>query len=321
MAAVTRRPSPRYAAPPVEPTVAPTLRTLSLGAGVQSTMLLLLSALGELPPLDAAIFADTGWEPRAVYDHLDRIEREVARPAGIPILRVSSGNIRNDALDPTHRFASMPLYVLNQDGTPGMTRRQCTGEYKIKPIKRQVRELLGYPYPARIPRDVFTEQWIGISTDEFHRAKSADVKYTRNRFPLIELGLSRNDCLALLAEHGLQSTPKSACLGCPYHGNRQWRALRDGSPDEWRDVVEFDAAVRAGNARANASGNRLLGQAFLHRSRVPLSIAPIDHVTRGELLEQQVPLPLDEEEAEYGPADGCSPYSCRSGSAADPLDN
>ncbi|CAM5372352.1 hypothetical protein SRIMM317S_00202 [Streptomyces rimosus subsp. rimosus] len=64
------------------------------------------------------------------------------------MLRVSAGNIREDALNPGHRFASMPLHVLNQDGKAGMTRRQCTGEYKIKPIKKQVRALLGYPYPA-----------------------------------------------------------------------------------------------------------------------------------------------------------------------------
>jgi len=57
----------------------PTLRVLSLGAGVQSTSLLLLTAEGRLPALDAAIFADTGWEPRGVYEHLDRLERELAR--------------------------------------------------------------------------------------------------------------------------------------------------------------------------------------------------------------------------------------------------
>jgi 3'-phosphoadenosine 5'-phosphosulfate sulfotransferase (PAPS reductase)/FAD synthetase len=56
----------------------PTLRVLSLGAGVQSTTLLLLAAQRHLPPLDAAIFADTGWEPHAVYEHLDRIDRELA---------------------------------------------------------------------------------------------------------------------------------------------------------------------------------------------------------------------------------------------------
>lgn len=296
-------------------TAEPASRILSLGAGVQSTTCLLLSALGELPKLDYAIFADTGWEPSAVYRHLDEVERRIARPANIPILRVSSGNIRSDALDPGHRFASMPLYILNRDGSPGMTRRQCTGEYKIKPIKREVRRMLGYPHPARVPRGVYVEQWIGISTDEFHRAKDSDVKYTRHTFPLIDLGLSRQDCLKLLAEHGWGSTPKSACLGCPFHGNAQWRQIRDGSPDEWQDVVEFDAAIRAGNARANSEGRPLLGQAYLHRSRLPLDQAPIDRLSRTELAALQSQLPLDEDELENGPEDGCSPFSCRSGEA------
>ncbi|MGW3835100.1 hypothetical protein [Streptomyces microflavus] len=294
----------------------PTLKILSLGAGVQSSSLLALSARGVLPKADFAIFADTGWEPQSVYQHLDRLEREIAEPAGIPILRVSSGNIRDDALDPDHRFASMPLYILNQDGGPGMTRRQCTSEYKIKPIKKKVRELLGYPYPARIPRGVHVEQWVGISTDEFHRAKDSDVKYMRNRHPLIELGWSRSDCIRYLTSLGLADTPKSSCLGCPFHGNAQWRSIRDESPEEWADVVDFDARIRKGNARATASGNRLLGQAFLHRSRVPLSEAPIDHVTAAEWAarQQTVEGPTDPaglEELERGVTDGCSPWSCR----------
>ncbi|MET8577351.1 hypothetical protein [Streptomyces sp. NPDC005012] len=281
--------------------------------------MLALSARGVLPRVDYAIFADTGWEPKAVYDHLDRLEREIARPAGIPILRVSSGNIRNDALDPDHRFASMPLYVLNADGRPGMTRRQCTGEYKIKPIKRQIRELLGYPHPVRVPKGVFVEQWVGISTDEFHRAKDADVKYMRNRHPLIDLGWSRDDCVRYLTSIGLADTPKSSCLGCPFHGNAQWRHIRDTSPKEWEDVVAFDAAIRNGNARSNATGNQLLGQAYLHRSRVPLTEAPIDHVTASEWAAMQRQLgddSVDAEELEAGIVEGCSPWACR-GAAPD----
>jgi hypothetical protein len=46
------------------------MRTLSLGAGVQSTTLLLMSLDGTLPKVDCAIFADTGWEPARVYEHL-----------------------------------------------------------------------------------------------------------------------------------------------------------------------------------------------------------------------------------------------------------
>lgn len=189
-----------------------------------------------------------------------------------------------------------------------MTRRQCTGEYKVKPIKKKIRDILGYPYPARVPKGVFVEQWIGISTDEFHRAKDADVKYMRNRHPLIDIGWSRSDCVRYLTSLGLAETPKSSCLGCPFHGNAQWRKIRDTSPAEWEDVVEFDAAIRKGNARANATGNVLLGEAFLHRSRVPLGEAPIDHVTRGERAALD---DADAESAELGVVDGCSPWSCR----------
>lgn len=309
------------------------LRLLSLGAGVQSTTVLMLSAEGRLPRLDACIFSDTGWEPQAVYDHLDRLEREVALPAGIPIHRVSSGNIRSDALDPEHRFASMPLYILNRDGSPGMTRRQCTNEYKVKPIKEAVRGLLGAPLeenrsgrvrPGRVPAGRRAEQWIGISTDEAHRAKDSDVGYISHAFPLLavgveaepelrgslgSLGWSRKDCLRYLASRGWSSTPKSACIGCPFHGNRAWRDLRDNSPAEWADAVAFDAAIRKGSARATAQGDNLIGQAYLHRSRLPLSEAPIDHVTSVEARSAQTD--LFDAIAEEEEPDGCSPFACR----------
>lgn len=308
----------------------PTLRVLSLGAGVQSTALLLLAAIGTLPKPDCAIFSDTGWEPQHVYDHLDRIEREIAAPAGITIHRVSSGNIRNDALDPNHRFASMPLYVKNADGGDGMTRRQCTSEYKLKPIKQQVRTLLGAKpkdtgVPGHVKRGRWAEQWVGISTDERDRAldqdgtlKTGDVLYSRNRYPLLELDMSRDQCELLLARHGFGDTPKSACIGCPFHTNRQWREIRDHQPEDWSDAVAFDAAIRAGSARANANGKTLLGQAFLHRSRVPLSEAPIDRVTSHEWAGRQADvlhmLALDEFEEsleDQSSLAGCSPFGCK----------
>ena len=56
------------------------MRILSLGAGVQSSTLALMIAHGELPPVTAAVFADTQWEPRKVYEWLDWLETEVQRP-------------------------------------------------------------------------------------------------------------------------------------------------------------------------------------------------------------------------------------------------
>jgi hypothetical protein len=308
---------------PKPTTSPPALRLLSLGAGVQSTTLLLLAAEGLLPRLDGAIFADTGWEPAAVYEHLDRLEREVAQPAGIPVYRVSAGNIRHDALDPEHRFASMPLFVKNPDGGDGMTRRQCTAEYKLKPIKAQVRLLLGYPHPKPVPRGMYAEQWIGISRDEFGRAKDSGINYLKSVFPLLGMdgaadgreGWTRDDCLRYLAARGWAFTPKSACIGCPFHGNAQWRRLRDESPAEWADAVDFDRAIRAGNARGTARGKPLLGEAYLHRSRLPLDEAPIDRVSSYEWAAKQTDVfgQIADVELEGGDPDGCSPWSCRSG--------
>lgn len=313
----------------------PALRLLSLGAGVQSSATLILSARGDLPKLDGAIFADTGWEPPRVYAHLQRLMREVAEPAGIPVYQVAAGNIRADALDSESRFATMPLFIRNPDGTEGMARRQCTGDYKVKPIKRKIRELLGHPHPEPVPKGLYVEQWIGISTDERGRAmevdpdapegtrrlrlKVGDARYARNRYPLLELGMSREQCEVLLAGTGFDGTPKSACVGCPYHSNRQWRDMRDNHPDEWADAVEFDESVRHGSARATAQGQDLIGNAYLHRARVALPLAPIDHVTSAEWRSRQTDILhmlavdefeeslSDEEDRELG---GCSPFSC-----------
>jgi hypothetical protein len=86
---------------------------------------LLLACKGEIPPFDAAIFADTGWEPRQVYAQLDTARRLGAQ-AGIPVQTVSNGNIRLDTLNPATRFVTMPLFVKNPDGSRGMGRRKCT---------------------------------------------------------------------------------------------------------------------------------------------------------------------------------------------------
>lgn len=290
----------------------------STGAGVQSTAIALLIADGKLPAPDVAIFADTGWEPAAVYRQVDRLA-EVYESAGVEFIRVANGNLRNDAIDPDHRYASIPYFVRNPDGSEGMGRRQCTSEYKLTPISRKIRELLGAKPPdfRRVPKGKSAEQWVGFSTDEVMRANrrkdSRGVQYLTTRYPLLDLGMSRADCEQYLAERGWGHTVKSACIGCPFHGNRQWRELRDNHPDEWADAVAFDAAIRKGGSR----GLPLNGEAFLHRSRVPLDQAPIDHVTAREAAEnyaagQPSLLALIED----GEADGCSPYGCRSGEAS-----
>ncbi len=87
--------------------------------------MLLLACEGVIPRFDVALFADTGWEPRTVYTNLERLTAH-AENNGIPVRRVSAGNIRTDALDSKHRFVSMPLHTLNRIAS-GVIERAVTG--------------------------------------------------------------------------------------------------------------------------------------------------------------------------------------------------
>lgn len=186
-----------------------------------------------------------------------------------------------------------------------------TSEYKVRPLKMAARQLLGYPHPRRVPRGVFAEQAIGISTDEFTRAKDADVAYLRNVFPLLELGWDRARCIEYLAERGFGDTVKSACVGCPFHGNAGWRWIRDHDPDGWVEAVKFDKAIRHGYPHATERGQPLHGRYFLHRSCKPLDEVDLEPRTASRPHLRLV----STDAAEEADPDGCSPWSCRSGTA------
>lgn len=245
------------------------IRVLSLGAGVQSTTLALMAAAGEIDTPDCAIFADTGWEPAAVYSHLARLSDALP----FPVHMVSAGNLRNDIVGSTNstgqRVASVPWFMRMPNGGEAMGRRQCTAEYKLRPIQRKVVELMGGKRPKG-----GCEMLVGISTDEAIRMKPSRVQYIRNRWPLIEKRMNRNDCHKWLDRAGW-SAPKSSCIGCPFHSNAQWRQLRDEAPDEWADAVAIDKAIR------DQSHRGIRGQQYMHRSLKPLD--EVDLRTASEL--------------------------------------
>ena len=134
-------------------------RALSLGAGVQSSVLALLVSRSDprlvengYPKPDVAVFADTGWEPDYVYRHLDWLEQQL----DYPLIRVSSGDLRSNLKKARtvsgHSFVDVPLFTVNEDGKKGMLRRQCTSHYKVRPIYRRIRELAGGPARPAIPK-------------------------------------------------------------------------------------------------------------------------------------------------------------------------
>lgn len=248
------------------------IRVISLGAGVQSTTLALMAAKGEIAPVDCAIFADTQSEPKSVYEHLARLMEPGVLP--FPVLVESKGSLRQEILDAcsgkSGAWGRPPLFVLNPDGSHGMTNRQCTEDYKIDVIGRKIRELASVPPRHRGPKEIVVEQVIGISMDEAHRQRDAKFRWIRNVYPLVDLGLNRNDCLKKLAAWGW-SAPKSACTFCPYHSDVMWAEMKRNDPESWQDAVLVDRALRT---HQGVAGFR--GHVFLHAERKPLEEVDFD---------------------------------------------
>ena len=111
---------------------------ISLGAGVQSTVVYLMAALGEVQPMPtAAVFADTHWEPRHVYEHLDWL---VSLELDIPIHTVSAGNLFANTWDGSrtktgrrYPFTDIPAFAAKPDGKRGMGPRQCSDMRTMRP--------------------------------------------------------------------------------------------------------------------------------------------------------------------------------------------
>lgn len=244
-----------------------TYRYLSLGAGVQSSALLVLAGTGRVPKPDVAIFADTGDEPAWVYRHLE-VLKEWAEPRGIPIHRVSYGCLSEHVIQRHRglrsRFAAIPAFTLGTDGRAAPLGRQCTREYKITPIEKEVRRLMGYKPRQRIPKDAATSM-IGISLDEVTRISQSRTPWITNTYPLVDLGLCRSDCLRISVEAGLPEPRKSSCIFCPYHSDRFWRELKRDNPEEWARAVDFDHEIR------DMSMSGVKRPVYLHRSLVPLN--------------------------------------------------
>lgn len=254
-----------------------------------------MSIAGELPKLDHAIFADTGWEPAAVYRQMDWLEEQAAA-VGINVLRVTLNDITHDGFtsikddaitaqkaggmmglnaeekaavkarggqDHPGRWASMPYFTLGPNGEKGQIRRQCTYEYKIRPIERCLRRrVLGLKPRQRAPKEPVIRRWYGISLDEMQRMRTSDEPWCMNWYPLVERRMTRTLCYQWLDEHGFPEPPRSACIGCPYHHNREWREMKENRPKEWQEAMEFDRTIR------KCGGMR--GDVFLHADRVPL---------------------------------------------------
>lgn len=240
------------------------ISVISYGGGVQSTAMLVLAAEGKLGyEIDAALFSNVGDDS----EHPDTLRyiREVITPwaeeRGVPVRELKK--VTKDGEELTlwkllerENTPSIPIR-LEPVGMPA--NRSCTNHFKVQVIGKYLKEMGATKNnPATV--------CVGISTDEIHRADGGKHKplYQKSVYPLIELGLSRADCLRVIRDAGLPEPRKSACWFCPYTRSSQWAEMRRDEPELFAKACDLEDSI---NKKRQEQGKPA---AYLSRLKAPL---------------------------------------------------
>lgn len=86
---------------------------------------------------------------------------------------------------------------------------------------------------------------LGISIDEFQRIRQSRASGITNRYPLVEMRLTVNDCIHIIQEEGLPVPPKSACFYCPFHTVENWQRLATEEPALFEEAAQLEDVIRA----------------------------------------------------------------------------
>lgn len=211
------------------------------GGGTQSAAIAALIVTGKLPKPDLAVIADTGRERSSTWDYLNEHVGPALESVGVTIHRVAKERYSNKDLfgGKDGETLLIPAFTTSS-GDIGKMSGYCAGEWKRDVVRRW----------ATAEHNVKAAQnWIGYSTDEMGRAyKAQHAKKSQGkwitRFPLIELGMDRGDCIAVVRRMGWPAPPRSSCWMCPNMRMGEWREVMEDDRDRPK-VIQFDRELRS----------------------------------------------------------------------------
>ena len=210
------------------------IRTLSLGAGVQSSYLLLKFperyANGAVVHCDIANGDREHGEYPITYFIMDNIIKPFCKEK----------NIRLEIL--THKKGGLWQRCQDEKKIPLMHPRWCTQDHKIRLMQQFIRKKLKANFPDNI---VHTD--IGFSFDEIERLHNynTQLKYVVNEYPLIDKRIKRQECIDWLnVNHPIVMNGnkidwkdgKSGCWFCPFWRKSKLLQLTDKQKHDMIDL-------------------------------------------------------------------------------------
>lgn len=259
------RPQPKIEPVFGQPAVgAPTpAAVIHYGGGRQTVAMLVLIERGLLPRPDRVVIADTGRENPSTWEYREEVAEPLAQSMGLTI-EIAPRELAYVDLYSHQGDLLLPVYTAT-----GKLSAFCSSEWKKYVVRRYLREQGVTSATA----------WIGYALDERQRYKPSKEDATGpwyRRFPLLELNLTKRDCLQIIQRAGLPLPPPSSCYMCPNKANEEWRYLRDNYPPAFEQACVLDEQVREEDIAQGHSG------VWLHHSRVPLREADLEAEDRKE---------------------------------------
>lgn len=222
------------------------MRYFSFGGGVQSTAALVLAAQGKLQ-VDAFLFANVGddSEHPATLRYVREIAMPYAAAHGLTLVELQRKDKHGQPVTIygklLSRERSIDIPVRMANGAPG--RRSCTGDFKVK-----VTAKYAWQHGARHNHPAVMQ--VGISWDERLRQRNdSGLSYITLAYPLVDMRITRQDCMNVIRDAGLLVPPKSSCWFCPFHTLPVWQRMRDTEPDLFQKAVDLERLINVRRAR------------------------------------------------------------------------
>jgi len=269
--------------------------TLNAGVGRDSTTMLCLLCegllevkdLGTLTPLDidVVVFSDTGCEWPHTYELVPRLHK-LCTDNGIPFIVLAKPPCKPDPKDYSwithepwtdkigggayhYRLGVLEDYR-SRETVVSLGKGDCTDNHKIQPIRRFVQDLsvqrfglTNRQYSGEVRKGVRDPHvnLIGIAADETRRLSNAgrSPAYVTELYPLVDMGIPKDDEAAVLSQWGLNGVKKSGCFVCPYQPAGWWWALSVSEPELWQRAVEYETTALARNAKMSVANVKVAG--------------------------------------------------------------
>lgn len=192
---------------------------ISFSGGVESTTMCILYGKGA-----TAIWADTGAEHDLMYERINEVERElkILHNGDFELTRVV-GFSKHKGIE----YKGLENLATAYKYMPSGQSRYCTRLFKITPIDEYL-SLQGE-----------CELMIGFNADEEGRTGNLELKsnvtYT---YPLIDAGLTREDCEDILKLYGLHPNfpvymLRGGCRMCFFKSEKEYKAMYFLAKDEF----------------------------------------------------------------------------------------